>query len=79
MQKSGFPKMCHYVGFWKIGSHITDIITDTDTILVGITLFSTDTTNTNSINTGVYLLCIYTVGSIIGSMDKCPDYWIHNK
>ena len=75
--------MHHYVGFWQIGSHITDIITDTDTdtdtILVGITLFSTDTTNTNSINTGVYLLCTYTVGSIMGSMDKCPDYWIHNK
>ena len=22
MQKSGFPKMCHYVGFSQIGSHI---------------------------------------------------------
>ena len=22
MQKSGFPKMRHYVGFWQIGSHI---------------------------------------------------------
>ena len=22
MQKSGFPKMHHYVGFWQIGSHI---------------------------------------------------------
>ena len=22
MQKSGFPKLCHYVGFWQIGSHI---------------------------------------------------------
>ena len=23
MQKYGFPKMHHYVGFWQIGSHIT--------------------------------------------------------
>ena len=22
MQKSGFPKVRHYVGFWQIGSHI---------------------------------------------------------
>ena len=22
MQKSGFPKMHHYVGFWQIGSHL---------------------------------------------------------
>ena len=22
MQKSGFPKMCHYVGFWQIASYI---------------------------------------------------------
>ena len=22
MQKSGFPKLDHYVGFWQIGSHI---------------------------------------------------------
>ena len=31
MQKSGFPKMRHYVGFWQIGSHIcTHMDTCTD-------------------------------------------------
>ena len=29
MQKSGFPKLCHYVGFWQIGSH--DISTSSKT------------------------------------------------
>ena len=24
MQKSGFPKIRHYVGFWQIGSHILE-------------------------------------------------------
>ena len=26
MQKSGFPKMRHYIGFWQIGSHIAAIV-----------------------------------------------------
>ena len=29
MQKSGFPKMRHYVGFWQIGSHILKLVTFT--------------------------------------------------
>ena len=31
MQKSGFPKMRHYVGFWQIGTHmyVFSIVVDT--------------------------------------------------
>ena len=25
MQKSEFPKMRHYVGFWQIGSHLSKV------------------------------------------------------
>ena len=55
MQKSGFPKMHHYVGFWQIGSHMRylklceDRLGDTHPVLLCARFLTHETTKCNNL------------------------------